>query len=265
MKSQGKIVGSVVVIGGLSLLGPVKGGIALGVQSPKLVDCPTPGGPLPGWADVELRFAGGGGVLGDITLGLFSRLWMGIAYGGEGIIGYQKPRWNPLPGVHMNFRLLNESSLLPALAFGFTNQGYGRWLEEVERYQYRARGFYLTLAKSFATPLGGEWAWYIGASRNTTEEPRKGVDLFAALSLKPIPLLEMVGEFSGGLNERNDPHSISLNKGYLNAAIRLYPGSRFAIDLILHDITSNLTSEVRGGESIGRELRVSYQEPLFKR
>ncbi|MFN3821172.1 MAG: hypothetical protein ACK4OO_02460 [bacterium] len=230
----------------------------------RLVDCPSAGGPLPGWTEMELRFFPDGGVLGSFSLGIFSRLWVGISYGGDGIIGYSVPQWNPQPGVSAAFRLVNESLLLPAVALGFSNQGYGSWVKDEKRYFYRAKGVYILAAKNFAFPLVGEWGWHLGVNRNQQEgDGEEGY--FAGLSFRPIPLVEVIGEFSSPWKKSSSPRSLSLNRGTLNAALRWTVGSRMAVDLIVHDLLLDLKADARGGKSVGRELRILYREPLLAR
>lgn len=229
---------------------------------PKLVDCPTAGGPATGWYDFELRAFPEGGLLVGFQVGLLPRFALGVSYGGTKVISAARPSWNPQPGVLAAFRLINEGLVFPALAVGFNSQGYGRWNDSLSRYQFKAKGLYGVFGKNFALGSLGEFSLHAGANRNPVEEPRK-TDLFGALDYRPAPSFAVIVEYSAALDDRSHPRAIGLERGYLNTAVRWNIGRRLALDLILRDILVNQKHSIRGGADAGREIRVTYIEELF--
>jgi hypothetical protein len=228
----------------------------------KLIDCPTAGGPATGSYDFELRAYPGGGLLAGISVGLFQRFTVGLSYGGSDVIGYSAPDWNPQPGVAASFRIINESRLLPALAVGFTNQGYGAWLDSLDRYQFKAKGFYGVMGKYFTWGPIGETGIHFGANRNPVEKGDKKVDLFFAVDYWATRQLAVIAEYSAALDDWKGDGSFGMGRGYLNAGLRWSFGERLAIDLNLRDLLNNQEELLRGGSQIGREIRICYEESL---
>ncbi|MBM3325932.1 MAG: hypothetical protein FJY65_02965 [Calditrichaeota bacterium] len=231
----------------------------------KLIDCPTPGGPLAGNYDFSLHIQSNGGLLCGFEVGLIERMTLGISYGGTKIVGFQTPAWNPQPGIRAAFRIFNESRLFPALAVGFASQGFGVWSDSLERYQYKAKGLYVALGKNFDIGSLGEISWILGANRNPIEDGPRKTDAFIAFDYRPISIFALLGEFSGALDDRSDPRALGLKRGYLNIGLRWAMAERLAVDVIFRDILINQREFQRGGTNVGREIRISYVEELFHR
>jgi len=229
----------------------------------RLIDAPVPGGPASGGYEFALKLSPDGGALAAFDVGIFERFAIGLSYGGDGVIGYQKPDWNPAPGVRASLRLLNESIFIPALAIGYDSQGQGAWNDSLARYRFKAKGLYAALAKNFAMGSLGEISWIGGVNRNPQEEGPKRLDAFAGFDYRLFATLALLGEFTGALDDRNDPRSLGLSRGYLNAAARWLIGRQLAVDLIFRDILLNQPTAARGGAGIGREVRIVYAERLF--
>jgi len=170
----------------------------------KLIDCPSAGGPEPGSYDFELRAYPDGGVLAGFTVGLFRRFSLGLFYGGTGIIGFTRPDWNPQPGITASCRLMDESLLLPALAVGYNNQGYGDWNDSTDRYQFKAKWFYAALGKNFLWRYLGETGLHFGVNMNPAEGDDGQLDLFAALDLRLVQQLAIISEWTAALDDEND-------------------------------------------------------------
>ncbi len=229
----------------------------------KLIDCPSAGGPEKGSYDFELRTYPGGGVLAGFTVGLFNRFVVGISYGGAEIIGFDQPDWNPQPCVAASYRLIDETMALPALSVGFNDQGYGAWLDEEERYQFKAKGFYGVVGKNFSINPLGEFGAHFGVNTNPMVEDDEGIiDLFTAVDYRMTQQISLIAEYSPGFNDQKGD-STGIGRGYLNFGIRWTFAERLAIDLHLRDILINQeTSTIRPGKNFGREIRISYVEQL---
>ena len=227
----------------------------------KLIDCPSAGVPESGVYDFELRSFPDGGILAGFTYGLLKRFGIGLYYGGTRIIGFDEPEWNPQPGVVAMCRILNESMMLPALSIGFSNQGYGAWIDSTDRYQFKAKGFYAALGKVFRFGKIGEIGWNLGVNMNPIEEDNEKLDLFLGLDYYLIRQIALVAEYSAGLDDKSE-FNLGEGKGYLNLGLRWTFAERMALDLHLKDIIGNQDAELRGGNRIGREIRISYVEKL---
>lgn len=226
----------------------------------KLIDCPTAGGPIMhGW-QFELNAFANEGLLFGIDIGLFPRFTVGVSYGGTGIIGFAKPAWNPQPGLNSAYRLLNESITFPAVAIGYNNQGRGFWDEDLERYQYIAKGFYGVASKNFILGTVGELSAHLGVNNNPSENKDKGIDAFIGFDYRMTNQTAIVTEYSFAWNDFKGGEAIGKGKGYLNSGFRWAIGRQFAIDFIFRDILVNQDKDMRGGKQIGREIRIHYLE-----
>jgi len=227
----------------------------------KLIDCPSAGCPESGVYDFELRAFPGGGVLVGFSVGLLGRFGVGLYYGGTGIIGFDRPDWNPQPGVTAMCRLIDENLLLPALSIGFNNQGYGAWMDSAERYQFKAKGFYAVLGKVFRIGVVGEIGWHLGVNMNPIEEDNKKPDFFCGADYHLVRQIALIAEYSAALDDRQ-VSSLGEGKGYLNLGVRWTFAERLALDLHLKDVIINQDTDLRGGGGVGREIRISYVEKL---
>ena len=108
-----------------------------------LVDMPTAGMPDKGAMVLDVDFYKEGGVLFGISAGILDRFSFGISYGGSRIIGSGSPEMNPVPGVNLRIRILEEGMLLPALVLGFDSQGKDGYLKDLDRYQIKSPGLFV--------------------------------------------------------------------------------------------------------------------------
>ena len=226
----------------------------------KLIDYPSAGSPEHRSFDFELRAFPGGGVLTGFNIGLFDRLVVGFYYGGVGIIGYDKPEWNPAPGMSAQFRIVNETVVMPALAIGFNNQGQGGWDEDNRRYYFKARGFYLVTGKNYVINHLGELGFHFGVSQNPIDREDKRLDLWTAIDARVTSQLTLIVEYSAGINDFGRDSSHGDGHGYMNGGIRWSFGERLALDLNFRDMLINRKDDLRKGNNVGREIRINYVE-----
>ncbi len=228
----------------------------------KLIDYPSAGGPEHRTFDFELRAFPDGGVLTGFSVGLFDRLGIGFYYGGVGIIGYGKPKWNPTPGMCAQFRIFNENRIMPALSIGFNNQGLGGWDDDTKRYHFKARGFYLVTGKNYFIDYLGEMGFHFGVNQNPVDREDKRLDSWAAIDARVTNQLTLIVEYAAGLNDYGREKSHGDGHGYMNGGIRWTFGERLALDLHFRDILINRKKSLRKGNNIGREIRINYVENL---
>lgn len=228
-----------------------------GMKAPRrMIDNPTAGMLGRGSFDTELRAFPDGGVLGILQIGL-TRNWMvGIAYGGTNIIAANDPQWNP----HMQFltrlQLIGETITLPGLAVGYEDIGFGPWIDSLDRFEIKSKGFYAVMSKayrgaSFTSSLHGG----VNYSRET-EDKDDDIDFFLGTDMRFDNNIGFVVEYDLGLNDDRKHHSLGKGEGYLNAGMRWTVLDRILMEFNLKDILTNR----RGSNTIGRELRLIYVE-----
>jgi hypothetical protein len=223
----------------------------------------------------------GSGLLTGVHVGLTNRFNIGLAYGGEGVIGYlSRVRWNKLPGVLVKYRLFEERVLTPALSLGFDNQGYGglAWKDDrglsgygYDGYVYKSPGFFVALSKNYMM-FGAVQIGFHGTANYSLEEVDEVTwpNAVVGLDIGVNEELMFIAEYDFALNDITGPRNVRNyglpHRGFLNLGLRWAFTEHFHIEFDAMDILQNKTRIVllRDGsvsrEPIGwsRELKVAY-------
>ncbi len=224
------------------------------MQPTLLIDTPTAGTLDRGSYTVGLRLYPGGGVLGSISVGLSGRATFGISFGGENIIGEGDIHWNPTPGIHVRYRVIDENMVLPAITVGFNSQGYGPYLKPLKRYTVKSRGFFVVASKNYA--FLGDLSFHGGANYSLEKEDGDSdLNFFAGVLKSLNPDLWLVAEYDFAIND-NEDNSLGSGKGYLNAALRWI----FAKQLYVQFSLKNILENKKNIPYANREIKIVYQE-----
>lgn len=225
-------------------------------QHRQLVNVPTAGMLNKGNYEIGMRLFANGGVLSNIGVGITDRFMIGISYGGEKIIGSGKVNFNPLPGVDVRYRAVDESTAGPAVTLGFNNQGFGPYYKSVDtvkvnRYTQKSRGLFITASKNYA--FAGNLGIHGGISWSVTEKKDKDNQpaFFVGVDKSINDELTAVWEYDLALNDNKD--IIGHGRGYMNVGAKLNFGQKVMVEFIMTDILNN-------SKDIGkfsRELRLS--------
>ncbi|HKJ69818.1 MAG TPA: hypothetical protein VKA68_17810 [bacterium] len=226
-------------------------------QPPILINTPTAGSLEQGSYAAEIRMMPEGGVLGNIMVGLTGRFLLGVSYGGTGIIGEDSVDWNPEPGVHAKYRLLDESMKFPALAIGFNSQGYHSYIDSLQRYEIKSSGFYVALSKNYR--FLGNLGLHAGMNYSLEDgDGDRDPNLFFGLDKDIGEELAIMVEYDASLNDnRSGDMAISRRRGYLNAAVRWTFSQRFHVEF---DVNNLLRNKQKAGSLPSRELKIVYME-----
>ncbi|KAF0138462.1 MAG: hypothetical protein FD122_3784, partial [Stygiobacter sp.] len=119
------------------------------VEPRYLIDIPTAGILKRGSVAFDGNFFQDGGVMFGIYVGALEKLTMGVSYGGVGIIGKSPASMQPLPGVMVKYRIIDESSAMPAIALGFDSQGKETYIDTLERFTIKSRGIFIVGSKNY--------------------------------------------------------------------------------------------------------------------
>ncbi len=225
----------------------------------QLIDMPTAGTLQRGTFDVELRVYADGGVLAGTNVGLSNQLQLGLYYGAEGILSERKPIWNPQVEFQIKLQIIKETLALPAITVGFNSQGYGSWVDSLDRYEIKSRGFYGVASKGYLGP-GGDFYTGVHAGINYSLEHDvdgdENINFFFGFDVQFPNEFALVAEYDMALNDDRDTLALGEGWGYLNVGARWLVMERLKIEADL----KNLLDNRRGVTSIGRELRILYME-----
>ncbi len=226
-----------------------------------LVDMPTAGTLPRGHFDIGLRLYPEGGSIGFTNIGLSNRLTLGISYGGENIIASQHPNWNERIEFNIKFRPIDEMEFFPAITIGFSSQGNGPWNNPLDRYEFKSRGFYAVVSRSFyfyAWTAG--WHGGVNYSLENDIDEDKDINLFGGFDATFRYNLALLLEYDAAINDNKSrlPSGASYTfagkgRGYLNASIKWLFTENLELEVLLKDLLTN-----RRNESFSREIRITY-------
>ena len=234
--------------------------MAEGVILPReVIDLPVASTLNHGDFGLGLRVYPNGGVLSDISVGLYNRFLAVVYYGGENIIGEGSVNWNPQVGIDFRLRIIDESLLLPGIAIGITTQGIGRFIEETDRYSIKSRGLYIVGSRNYIGPFG-DIGVHIGANISfERDDDDKDLNLFVAANITTKTVGEVLVEYDLASND-NERLSQGKNKGYLNSGYRFFISDNFNLSFYL----KNLFKNSKSGNGFGRVIRIEYRNSFLR-
>ncbi|MEE9457055.1 MAG: hypothetical protein V3W11_07890 [bacterium] len=202
-------------------------------------------------------------------IGILDYLTVGISYGGVDVLGNATPTMNPRPGFQAKFRITNGGPIMPAVALGYDDQGYGKYydydpyiertqhkLEDYDRYQFKAKGFYLALSQEIE--LLGALGLHAGVSYNVVEDvDDDGPDVYAAVEKSLGPHLMLLASYDMGLND-NAPESLGMGRGYLDAGVRWRVTENFNLEFWATNLRENQTEKLGEEGAYARKLYLTY-------
>lgn len=245
------------IIGSSSFAQSSAGGSA-SVEPTMIIDKPTAGMLHRGAYSLSGNFFEQGGVLFGISVGLMDRFNFGISYGGTNILGADKPSMNPYPGVNVKLRILEESSIAPAVAIGFDWQGKGPYVEDLKRYTIKSPGFYTVVSQNFA--IAGNLSVHGGLNVSTeTGDGDRDLDAFVGAEKSVGTDISILAEYDAGLND-NSANALGRNRGrgYFNMGVRWNWGRGLVLGMNLKDILKNQQDITVGNRTIQIEYVGSF-------
>ena len=223
------------------------------LQPRQLVEAPTAGLLPSRGLGLDLRFYGSDGILGGVSVGLFSRGMVGVSFGGSDLLGNEEIKLNPRIEFSGRLRVIEEGYTIPALAVGYTSQGYGMFDDELKRYTRKSKGVYVVASKNFKLPLG-HTGLHVGANRSFEDgDGDSDFTGYVGVDTGLGKYVVAVAEYDFGLNDNSD-NSLGSGKGFLNAGIRWTLSEAFALEFDLKNIFRNGMQNPHPD----RELRIAY-------
>ena len=240
-----------------------------------LIDLPTASILRGGDLRTSLRLYEEGGALNYLSVGISNRMMFGISYGGLNILGGENVRWNPYPGVHIAYRLVEESLDMPAITVGYDWQGYGKYWELgdypdstqafitehpdrkndylIDRYAIKSRGFYAVISKGYTSffKVG------LHAGINLSLEDSDGntsPTLFMASDILLSRELAFVSEYDFAVND-NVKYGLNDGQGYLNVGIKWAFSHQMSLEF---DIKNLLGKKANDKPDVRRIIKFVY-------
>lgn len=229
-------------------LGQSYAGDAATIEPTSIVDKPTAGILKKGSYAVRTNFFEEGGVLVGISVGVFDNFSFGISYGGTDIIGEQKIKMNPLPGVNVKIRLIDEASTMPALAIGFDSQGKEPYVDSTSRYTIKSPGFYLAGSKNYS--FLGNLSFHGGVNLSMERgDGDKDLNFYVGAEKSIGKDISILAEYDFANNDNNS-RALGKGKGYLNFAFRWSWGKGLIVGFDLKNVIKNQNNVVIGNRAL---------------
>jgi len=221
------------------------------------------------WTRLRGEYAAGIGVEPFVVrgeIGILDYLTVGVSYGGADVFGTATPTMNPRPGFQAKFRITNGGPIMPAVAVGYDDQGHGKYYDfnprypgqnlDYDRYQFKAKGFYLVLSQEIE--VLGALGLHLGVSYNVIEDKDDGdPDVYGSLEKSLGPHLMLLGTYSMGLND-DAPDSLGSGYGYLDAGVRWSVTPNFNLEFRFTNLLENQLDALGEDGSYARRLDLSY-------
>lgn len=235
-------------------------GVLSAYEMNTLIESPTAGILQRGEAEITTKLFRNNGVMLGTRVGLFPRFMFGVSFGGEQLVGNQKPEWQENVEFNAKFRLLDESAQYPAVAVGYDSQGHGVFHESVDRYDIKSRGFYLVASKNYF--FMGNLGVHAGTNFSLeTGDEDKTPNLFVGVDKTVGDVVLVMAEYDFAFNDRKDwlkqsadEHIDNLKRGFLNAGLAVYFTEYLSVRLSFYDLLQK-RSDTHGSD---RTLTILY-------
>ncbi len=224
----------------------------------QLADSPTAGILQYSEVLITTKMYRNNGILLGSSVGLFSRFMFGISYGGENIVGNQKPVWNENVEVNARYRILDESPTLPAVVIGFDSRGHGVYHRALKRYDIKSKGFYTALSRNYL--FLGNLGFHLGTNYSLERsDGQESLNFFAGLDKSLGDELTVMIDYDMALNDKEIESENSRSseypditgnrkdeslldrkgRGYLNISLYLRFADFLAVKFTAYDLLEN--------------------------
>lgn len=240
-----------------SLYSQQTAGDAATIEPRYLIDIPTAGILKRGTVALDANFFQDGGLMFGLYAGALEKLTFGISYGGAGIVGKNPAVMQKLPGVMIKYRIVDESTAMPAIAFGFDSQGKETYIDSLERFTIKSRGIFVAGSKNYS--ILGFLSFHGGVNWSMEKaDGDKDMDAFVGVEKSIGSDISFLAEYDFAFNDNNN-RALGTGNGYLNAGIRwaLAPGLTLGFDF--KNIVKNSQNAVTFAN---RTIKVEYYTTL---
>jgi hypothetical protein len=127
------------------------------------------------------------------------------------------------------------------VAIGYEDVGFGRWIDSLDRYQVKSKGFYAVASKAYR---GAGFTSAVHAGVNFSREvddKDEDINFFFGTDVRFDNNLGLVAEYDMALNDDRKPYAQGAGYGYLNAGARWVMLDRIQMEFNLNIVAALLT------------------------
>lgn len=186
---------------------------------------------------IDFHFIKNGSFLINGEYSFLNFINAGLSLGANNLVGDDELVIQKYPGVNLKFRLFDETMKLPAVALGFSNQGFSGYLDNSDRFNVLSPGIYLVFSKSFNWKLG-YIASHLGINYSfENDESKRKPNIYLGFEQSISKNISANLEYNFQLDESEN--KLYDNKGLLNLSLRAAILNGMTIELQLKDILLN--------------------------
>lgn len=225
-------------------------------ESRYIVDMPTAGVLAKGTFSIYTMMFQEGGLMAELYTAPFEDFNMGLSFGGSNVIGTGKATFQNLPGIHIKYRIIDETRGFPAITLGVITQGRGLFYTDNTRFQTMSPGVFAAVSKNFKWALGS-LALHGGLNYSFEPKPEnRNINFYAGMEQSIGNVISLNLEFNSNLDDKN--REITVNQGMLNAALRWSVAKGLTFELQARDLLKNS----KRTEEINRIIGIEFISPF---
>jgi hypothetical protein len=219
-----------------------------------IVDSPTAGILPHGGYIMHGSIGPSSSLLFGVKIGFHDRLMLGTSFGLQNFVGRGEIEINDKPGFEVRLRIIEEEIIGPALAVGIDTQGEDIYLDGLERYERKSKGFYAVISRNYR--LIRDFSLHAGANYSLEREDEEGVNFFAGAILELIPGLHILLDYNAAIDDddADNNEARTRGRGYLDAGVRFDYRENLRIKLHFKDLLDNYIPE----SGIARSFEIFY-------
>jgi len=219
-----------------------------------IVDSPTAGIVPHGGYVMYGSIGPSSSLLFGVKVGFHDRLMLGASFGLQNFVGRGDIEINDKPGFEFRLRVIEEEIIGPALAIGIDTQGEDIYLDDLERYERKSKGFYAVVSRNYR--LIRDFSLHGGANYSLERENEEGVNFFAGMTLEVIPGFYILLDYNAAIDDddTDNPEARTRGRGYLDAGLRFDYRENLRIKLNFKDLLDNYLPE----SGIARSFELFY-------
>ncbi len=219
-----------------------------------IVDSPTAGILPHGGYIMHGSIGPSSSLLFGVKIGFHDRLMLGASFGIQNFVGRGEIEINDKPGFEVRLRIIEEEIIGPALAVGIDTQGEDIYLDDLERYERKSKGFYAVISRNYR--LIRDFSLHAGANYSLEREDEEGVNFFAGATLELIPGFHILLDYNAAIDDddADNDEARTRGRGYLDAGVRFDYRENLRIKLHFKDLLDNYIPE----SGIARSFEIFY-------
>lgn len=219
-----------------------------------VVDSPTAGILPHGGYILNGSIGPSSSLLFGVKVGFHDRLMLGASFGLQNFVGRGRIEINDKPGFEVRLRVIEEEIIGPALAIGIDTQGEDIYLDDLERYERKSKGFYVVISRNYR--LIRDFSLHGGVNYSLEREDEEGVNFFAGAALELIPGFHLLLDYNAAIDD-DDADNVwarTRGRGYLDAGFRFDYRENLRIKMNFKDLLDNYIPE----SGIARSFELFY-------